>query len=324
MGRKTIAFWSCNGGDESTLAYALAEQLSLKGKTLIAELPCLGIPRLGFAAEVMNRSKNVDAALVQYEQKGRLLWDMVHQVKSRLAVLPASVFVTPDLPVAAKVEMHTLMGFAAGLQEMAWRNQCEYLVFDCQGQITSPMTFFALKAADDIVIPLQKPTDTVYAMASVRRLICIYQHKWEEFLLATAAEEKEIRKIISSQGEMAKESSVRLCARDAKEIAKQLQRVWALQKEEAMPATPFEDISLVDSRREAPVVHGAAEGLHREEKEKRKHTLTLWPIPGGEKPREEKTGVQHAWSVLLNEEASAYTRESYRHLSAAPDLTVSL
>jgi hypothetical protein len=55
---KTTMFWACTGIDASELSFSTAKLLSEEEKTLIAELPCLGIPRLGFTCGIMDRGRN--------------------------------------------------------------------------------------------------------------------------------------------------------------------------------------------------------------------------------------------------------------------------
>ncbi|MCL2121446.1 MAG: hypothetical protein FWH28_04270 [Clostridiales bacterium] len=181
---KTIMFWSCTGIDASALSFGTAELLSETEKTLIAELPCLGIPRLGFVCGVMDRRQNTEAAIAAFEQKKSIQPDMIHTVSKRLFVLPASVFASPDYPVSATVSFHTLMEFIPALQNLAENLDFSRLILECQGQLNSPMSFFSLKAADRVVIPLGKPTEAAYALASVKRLVQVYHHKPEQFILA--------------------------------------------------------------------------------------------------------------------------------------------
>ena len=181
---KTIMFWSCTGIDASALSFGTAELLSETEKTLIAELPCLGIPRLGFVCGVMDRGHNTEAAIASFEQKKSIHPDMIHAVARRLFVLAASVFASPDYPVSATVSYQTLMEFIPALQNLAENLDFSRLILECQGQLNSPMSFFSLKAADKVVIPLGKPTEAAYALASVKRLVQVYKHKPEQFILA--------------------------------------------------------------------------------------------------------------------------------------------
>ncbi|MDR1194181.1 MAG: hypothetical protein LBK98_08485 [Peptococcaceae bacterium] len=221
--RATIAVWACAGADASPLAYRVAGSLAEAGKTLIAELPCLGIPRLGFAAGIMDREKNTEAALTQYEQRNMVPWEMAHQVSARLAVLPASVFAVPDCPITAKVSVKTLAGFAEALRELAWREGCRYLLLDCQGQLTSAMTFFALKTADQVVIPINQPTEAAYVIAAVRRLVNVYHHRADKFILASAGDSKAIKKVAAAGAEGDEGiGEIRVAPPDAKKLAQML------------------------------------------------------------------------------------------------------
>ena len=215
----TTMFWSCTGVDASELSFGTAELLSEKERTLIAELPCLGIPRLGFACGVMDRGRNMEAAITHFEQHNRISWDMVHPVGKRLFALPASVFATPDYPVAAKVGVDTMMDFVPALQHLAQSRDCSRLVLECQGQLSSPMTFFSLKAADQVVIPLGKTTDTAYVLTSIRRLVQIYMHPPGKFILAAVGNLRAIESVVSVKNiDNAMLDGLRVVAWDARKI----------------------------------------------------------------------------------------------------------
>ncbi len=204
MALKTTAIWACTGMDTAELSYRLAKAESEKGKTLVVELPCLGIPRLGFAANVIDRIRNVEAVLMKTEQKIPLHWEMIHSLNDQLGILTASVFATPDSPMVSKVSLSTLIGFVQCIKDFAEKEKCRHLIFDCQGQLTSPMTFFALKAADSVVIPIGKPADAAYVLANVRRLVGTFQYPIEKFVLLVEGDARAVRGIASIKGEEGK------------------------------------------------------------------------------------------------------------------------
>lgn len=197
----TTAIWGCSGTDTSELSYRLAQAEAEKGKTLVAELPCLGIPRLGFASNIMDRVRNVETFIMKIEQNQPLTWQQVFEVNQNLSVLPASVFATPDCPIVSKVSLSTLIDVAPRLINFAENEQCRHLILDCQGQLTSPMTFFALKAAGNIVIPVAKPTDAAYVLANIRRLVKVFKHPVEKFILLVEGDVKAIKRLAVIKGE---------------------------------------------------------------------------------------------------------------------------
>jgi|GEM_PF-1043456 len=204
MELKITAIWSCTGLDTAELSFNLAKAEAEKGKTLAVELPCLGIPRLGFAADVVDRERSVEAVILKTEQKLPLQWDMIHPVSKELGVLSASVFSNPDSPVVSKVDLSTLVAFVQRVKEFAQAEKCRHLIFDCQGQITHPMTFFAVKYADCVVIPIGKTTDAAYILANVRRLVGTFHYPLEKFVLLAEGDPEAIRRIAAIKGEEGK------------------------------------------------------------------------------------------------------------------------
>jgi MinD-like ATPase involved in chromosome partitioning or flagellar assembly len=311
MKKTTIVFWSCAGADASELSFGTAELLAEHRKTLIAELPCLGIPRLGFAAGIMDRSRNTESALMRFDQKNSLNWDILHQVSQNFAVLPASVFATPDCPIVTKVSFSTLMEFIAALQELAWARGCDYLVLDCQGQLISPMTFFSLKAADQVVIPLAKPTEAAYALASIRRLIQVYKHSAEKFILAAVGDIRSIERIVYAKGrENENLKGIKITSWDSRKVKGVLDRHLPFGNEDSQE----EEAGV------APVGRERAGGKR---------------APGGKEAAEAGSAVGTApffnfeqevpWGALLNEEVSSWElRQERPPVRAGAGLSVSL
>lgn len=217
---KILAVWSCTGGNVSELSFALARRLSEQGKTLICELPCLGVPRLGFVSEHLERTRNTENALLALEHGESLSWSMVSEDRERLWVLPASVYAVPDCPVTARVSIETLIHFSGELQRLAEMKGIDYLVFDCQGQLTSPMSFFALRLAGQIVVPLEQPADLAFTLTNLRRLVKIYRYSPEQFLLAVDGELKAVEALLRGKGRKASPlSAVRVLSKEPRKLA---------------------------------------------------------------------------------------------------------
>jgi len=125
--------------------------------------------------------------------------------------------------VAARVNVDTLMEFIFALQKLARDHDCGRLVLDCQGQLNSPMTFFSLKAAGQAVIPLGKPSDAAYAVASVRRLVQAYQQQPAKFLIAVIGSVKSIESAALAGGqESEKLNGIRFVAWDSRKVKRAL------------------------------------------------------------------------------------------------------
>ncbi len=285
MKKNTIVFWSCTGADASELSFGTAELLAEHRRALLAELPCLGIPRLGFVSGIMDRSRNTESALMCFDQKNCLTWDLVHQVNQKFAVLPASVFATPDCPIVTRVSFSTLMDFVTALRELAWARGCRHLILDCQGQLVNPMTFFSLKAADQVVIPLAKPTEAAYALASIRRLIQVYKHRPEKFILAAVGDIKAIERIVYAKGkEKENLKGIKVTSWDSRKIKMALDQSFV-----------FDDEDLQEE---------GDGGSNGKETTADQPGLASQPFFGFEK--------EVPWGALLNEEASSWElRQDY-------------
>jgi cellulose biosynthesis protein BcsQ len=183
------------------LGFKLAKELSRQYKSLLVELPCLGIPRLGFISNIMDRDRHTEAAILDLDKEKALDWALIHRIDG-LSLLPANVFAAPDYPISAKVDLNTLIEFPGMIIEEGQKKEYQWVFFDCQGQLTNPMTFFALKKTDKVMIPVENPGDAAYALANIKRLVNIFKHPADKFFVLANEDLEEIKKIMVLKDEI--------------------------------------------------------------------------------------------------------------------------
>ncbi len=191
-----IAVWGPGGNNTAQFSLHLATELARHKKVMLAELPCLGIPRLGFAAGIMDRDNHTEAAIIELAKKAELSLDQLHKQQEMLALLPASVFAVPDYPVTLKVELETLVDFPASLIQKAAKLGYEIVVLECQGQLTSPMTFFAVKLADTVIIPVKEPQEIAFSLINIKRLIQMFKYLPEKFKVVSTANTEDLAEVM--------------------------------------------------------------------------------------------------------------------------------
>lgn len=179
----TIVIWSPFGRNTTELSYQLAQDISKHVRVLLAELPCLGIPRLSFIAGTLERDKSIDCEIVDWEKKKDISLRSVYTVSNHLGVLPADVFSLPDYPVTHRVKLETLISFPVQLINKAYSTGYSLVVLECQGQLTTPMTFNSVKIAGKILIPIQDTGEAAYALINIKRLITIFKIDARRFVL---------------------------------------------------------------------------------------------------------------------------------------------
>jgi cellulose biosynthesis protein BcsQ len=215
---KVIVLWACTGYNNSELSLRIAKELSRRDKSLLVELPCLGIPRLGFVCNIMDRERHAEAAILDLDNGKGFNWDLVHKADG-LSLLPANVFAAPDYPVFSKVEMSTLIEFPKMMAGEGAKKEYQWIIFDCQGQLTNPMTFFALKQSEKVLIPVDNPGDAAYVLANIKRLVNVFKQPASKFLVLASADLEEMRKLMVLKNEEQKqEYNVRVAARELKDI----------------------------------------------------------------------------------------------------------
>lgn len=192
---KTTAVWSCAGFDTSPLSFHLGQAEAEKGRAMVAELPCLGIPRLGFTANAMDQEKTFEALVGQLQEKKPLYWEMLHHHRESLGILPASVYASPDRPIVSTLSTDFMVNVTDHLADFAEKEGVHHLIFECQGQITHPMSFFALRKSERVVIPIAKTTEAAFVIANVRRLVQLFEQPKDKFILLAQGDVKSIQKM---------------------------------------------------------------------------------------------------------------------------------
>ncbi len=180
-----ITVWSPAGENTSSISLELSEAISKHTSVFLAELPCLSIPKLGFIADTMDRENHIDNLILELDKKGETSFKYVHKLQEGLAVITANTYSLPDFPIANRVSQDTLIETPSKLIKMARKNGYSVIVFECQGQLTNPMTFFAINHADYVLIPVNKPEELAFTLINIKRLICSFKHSIDKFKIVT-------------------------------------------------------------------------------------------------------------------------------------------
>lgn len=166
-----IAIWSPTGFDTSKFSFEISSLVAENEKVFLVELPCLGIPRLGFAANIMDRDKNTENAIRELERSEKITLQKYSKIYHNLAILSANVFATPDNPLIMNVKLDTLIRFPQKVVEQSIRLDTRIIIFECQGQICNPMTFFALQLANMVLIPINDNKDLAFTLSNLNCLV---------------------------------------------------------------------------------------------------------------------------------------------------------
>lgn len=194
-----ICIWSPYGRDTAQLSWQIAQETARFTNVLLAELPCLGIPRLGLLTQSMDRERNTDTLILELEKKKQINMDYVHRASDTLSLLTANIYGIPDHPVSIRVELETLIKFPGLLIKEARRNGFNTIIFELQGQLATPMTFFALKKADKILIPVDKPEETAFALINIKRMLEVFYYQTEKLLVLTKEDIEAVKAAMSVQ-----------------------------------------------------------------------------------------------------------------------------
>ncbi len=171
-----ISVWSPPGRNTAAFSLALSAALAAQTRVFLAETACHGIPRLAFAADIMDREKSMDALILQYEKTGEIDFALTHQKGRTLTVSAASAYASPDYPVPSRVELETLVKLPAQLINTARQNGYPLVVFECQGQLSNPLTFFAVKHSDYVFLPAEGRAEIAIILINLKKLIQAFKY----------------------------------------------------------------------------------------------------------------------------------------------------
>jgi hypothetical protein len=183
---QAVVIWGPGGNNSAKISWPLAKEISKHTKVALVELPCSGIPRLTYEADILDRSNHTEAAILEYERKGSSPMSFCHKIEDNLAILPANPYSLPDHPVVHKVSnQETLQNFPGFFLKQARISGYSVIIFDCQGSLVSPMTFFSLQMAQKIVFVVDWPSDIAWSLVNKERLIDTYKIMESSFLAVT-------------------------------------------------------------------------------------------------------------------------------------------
>lgn len=218
-----IAAWGAGGMNTARLSFDLGRALSAHCRTSLVELPCLGIPRLGFLSGVKDRDNHTEAALLELDKKGRLLHDYSCKAGENLAVLAANIYAVPDYPITLKIELETMMAFPKVFAQYARSLGYPVIVFECQGQLTTPMSFFALQLADTVLVPVDEAGEITFSLLNIRRLVHVFRLPPQKFRIITDEEPVFIENLLRIKDEEGKDlAGVSVGGADMKDIIRYL------------------------------------------------------------------------------------------------------
>lgn len=200
MPPSVLCFWSPYGRDTAKLSLNTAKELARFTSVLLAELPCMGIPRLALLTQKMDREKNTDTLILEYEKKKAIRMTQVHKESDTLSILSANAYGIPDHPVCSRVELETLIKFPGILINSARQDGINTIIFELQGQLATPMTFFALKKADRILIPVDRPEEAAFALINIKRMIDVFCYEKEKLLILTNSDADVIEEAMRIKG----------------------------------------------------------------------------------------------------------------------------
>lgn len=191
LSQEVIALWTPGGAsDGSQFALDLANYIAKKHrqKVVVAELPCLGIPRLAVHVDIYDKKLSTDTLLLDYDRASDKTsifpGHYLSVLDDYVAVLPVNPYSSPDLPVSNKLaDLASLVNFPALLKQHFFNENYSFLILLLQGQLFHPMTLMGLRESDEVILYISQPSETAWALACYKRLMEAYNQGPGKFSL---------------------------------------------------------------------------------------------------------------------------------------------
>lgn len=172
-GSVTLSLFDPSGGDTTELALKLAKKHTADGlKTIIVELPCIGLPRLSIHMEDavnLEKEKSIDSLLINFERNElKAMEHYISQVDG-IDCIASHPLNGTDVPVFIKLtNAETLLKTPVHLmQELSDYN---LIIFALQGQLFHPMTLVTLRHSDGIVMTIPSISAMHITMSTFKKM----------------------------------------------------------------------------------------------------------------------------------------------------------
>lgn len=171
---KMITIANLGGGDVVQGVIACVKSLPKNSRALIVEMPCLGMPRLGYALQQeevikLPKQKTIDQLILDYDRKEQQTLEAYICKQEQVDLLLIDPRSLPETPVIGKLSSNqSLIELPLYLKKQA--TAYDYLIVVTQGRLIHPTTHFSLRVADAVVLYNADPVDFAQNYAHYKKL----------------------------------------------------------------------------------------------------------------------------------------------------------
>ncbi|BFH18336.1 hypothetical protein J6TS7_32580 [Paenibacillus dendritiformis] len=151
---KTISMVNLGGGNVVSMLDGLLKALPKNAKKILVEFPCLGIPKLSYAFNQVRIDKEttIDQMLLDYDREEKKAVEDYIFSGDGLDFLLINPRALPEVPTIRKIRSNkTLIDLPLYLK-LQLQEKYDYVIFVLQGTLVHPMTHFALRCSDHIIL----------------------------------------------------------------------------------------------------------------------------------------------------------------------------
>lgn len=175
-GSRTISFVNLGGGNVTSLVVSMLKTIPRDAKAIIVEFPCSGIPKMSYAFGQIRieKEKTIDQLLLDYDRNMKKAVDDYIVKTDEADLLMINPRALPEIPTIRKVESNkTLIDMPLYLK-LQLENRYDYVFYVLQGMLIHPMTHFALRCSDHIVLHSSDPLEFVTNYTNYKKLNDIF------------------------------------------------------------------------------------------------------------------------------------------------------
>ncbi|WP_268626997.1 CpaF family protein [Paenibacillus alvei] len=151
---RTYSLVNFGGGSPLTLLTNLLKSFPKHTKSIIVEFPCLGIPKVSYAFNQVRISKEhtIDQLILDYDRNEKKAIEDYIVTTEEVDYLIVNPRALPEIPTIRKINSNKTLIDLPLYVKLQLQDKYDFVLFILQGTLVNPMTHFAIRCSDHIVL----------------------------------------------------------------------------------------------------------------------------------------------------------------------------
>lgn len=182
---KTISIVNLGGGNVASFTQEFLKSISKASNTILVEFPCLGLPKMSYALNEIHieKTKTMDQLILDVDRaQQERIETYIHSVDGldMILIYPKAL---PESPTIRKISTNkTLIELPFQIKQQL-QGRYDNIIYVLQGMMTHPMTHFALRCSEAIILHNQQSLEFVSNYRNYNKLNDIFNVSKERMFL---------------------------------------------------------------------------------------------------------------------------------------------